>query len=117
MKHYEERPYDFYHGAPVYLLNPIETENAVTETESVMDRLLFDKPITVCTFDLYTNLNSSCSLTALIYTECIIMNESKTSRLKSNGYCMFQHFFSSSLKPNIWLWSVFKTKRLKTLIE
>ena len=45
----------FYHGGPVYLLNPIEMENTVTETESVMDKLLFNKPITVCTLDLCQN--------------------------------------------------------------
>ena len=52
MKHYEESTYDFYHGGPVYLLNPNETENTVTEMESDMDRLLFNKPSTVCTLDL-----------------------------------------------------------------
>ena len=88
VKHYEESTYDFYHGGPVYLLNSIETENTVTETESGMARLLFNKPITW----FVPKLNSSYSLTALIYTMCIIMNESKTSMLNLTVIACFNIF-------------------------
>ena len=108
---------------PVYLLNPIEMKILSLKLNQAwigcyLIRSVFDKPITVCTIGFCQSLTvSSYCLTALIYTVCVIMNESKTSRLNLTVIACFNIFSNSSLRPNRYIFGYGQFLKLNNVLK